>query len=133
MNFARGVAVWLGAPLLASLVCTSVWAVAGGMAVISSDPAAANWRVMIGVGEMTLLFTIPGSAILSGIFGLMNSRSTVYRQGFIIGFGIVGGGAAMLLLKFPAAIVLIGCIYGFVTACFWIGLHRITHRPRPVC
>jgi hypothetical protein len=119
MKMLRGIAVWLCAPLLASFLCTLSWSVilGGRMAM----------REAITVGIASLAFTLVGSAVLSGLFAGMGARPVRQRYILLVGLGGLIGGATMLLLEGWPTIVWAGAVYGLATACFWVGLHAVTH------
>lgn len=119
MNTVRGLAVWLGAPFLASFICTAVWGLAAGRS---------DWRPFFGVGVMSLIFTVGGSAFLSLLFRTMSARPVVGRYAVLIGFGALAGFATMGSLGASSPLIWAGLVYGVATACLWVGLHRALHR-----
>src|SRR5690348_110143 len=84
MNAVRGFAVWLGAPLLASFLCTTVWD-------LSASRSAADRPFFAAVGVMSLIFTVSGSALLSLLFRGMSARPVIVRYAILIGFGAGAG------------------------------------------
>ncbi|OIQ65153.1 hypothetical protein GALL_532900 [mine drainage metagenome] len=123
MTHIRGLAVWLGAPLFASLLCTVVWHIVSGGRFM-------DWRPWVAIGLMSLIFTFGGSTILALLFSAMTSRSIVYRYLFLVVFGVTAGGTWTLFLGVSPTGVEAGAIYGFVTACVWVALHRLIYRSR---
>ena len=135
MRHVRDLAIWLGAPLLASLLCTLGWTViAGGKMVwsITADGTMANLRVAVSMGMASVLFTIGGSTVLSLMFAGLSALPTVNRYFILVGFGAIAGGFLMLFLGAPPVGITAGAIYGVVTACFWVGLHSAVHRSRQI-
>jgi hypothetical protein len=125
MNYIRGVAVWIFAPLLASLLCTFAWWIAPSGAWAMGIPiGVSNWRIAAAYSLLTMPFTVAGSAFLSLLFAGMTARPVVHRYFILVGLGALIGGAILLILGLPASFIAAGAIYGVVTACFWVGLHR---------
>ena len=91
MNHIRGLAVWLGALLLASALCTTVWE-------LSAGGSMANWRAMAGIGLAALIFTIAGSTFLTLLFAGMGARPIVQRYFIPVLVGGTVGAAIMLVL-----------------------------------
>jgi hypothetical protein len=114
----RDIAVWLGAPMIASLFCTAVWSAASGSQM-------ADLQVAISLGLGALFFTVVGSAMASLLFAGMNSRPIRHRYLSLLMLGGPAGGATMLFLGSSLAGVTAGALYGLVTACVWVGLHAL--------
>lgn len=123
MNHIRGLAVLLGAPLLASALCTTVWE-------LSAGGSMANWRAIVGIGLAALIFTIAGSTFLTLLFAGMVTRPTVQRYFILVLVGATVGAAIMLVLGTSTIGTTAGTIYGAVTSCFWVGLHRMIYGSR---
>jgi len=118
MKWLRGIAVWLGAALMGSFLGTAFWKVAfrGPMS---------DLRVAVSIGLGSLFFTLIGSAIMSGLFAGMGSRSRRYRYTILVGAAGPVGAATMLFLNAPPAAVAGGAIYGVTTAIIWAGLQTV--------
>ncbi len=122
MDTVRGLTVWLGAPLLASLLCSAGWQLASG-------GHLAEWRPIVGLSLMALIFTIGGSTLLSLAFAAMEALAAITRYIALICLGAFAGGAIMIPFGTPGS-VLAGIIYGVATASFWAGLHRAVYGSR---
>lgn len=119
MDHVRGLAVPLGAAVLASLTCTTVWRLA--------DPGFLHAGEVAIVGWVTLLFTMAGSAALTLLFALTGPWPVALRYVLLLIFGPVTG--ALVFLGVPA-LAAIGAAYGAATSCFWVGLHWAIYRGR---
>ncbi|WP_428333404.1 hypothetical protein [Novosphingobium sp.] len=137
MGWIRNLVVWLGAALLASLICTYSWSqmfegwgTPRGRPNIVGTPLHAESAMWIGIGITSLLFTTIGSLVLSYLFWCLNNISYQARYFIIIGVGLTFGCMwmiAMGALQSPVAIGA-GAIYGLCTGCFWVGLHQAMRR-----
>lgn len=126
MSIVRNLAIWLGAPLVASAFCTLVWAVAFNRPVV--DP-----RFFLGVGLFSFIISMAGSACLSLLYRGMTARAVATRYAVLVAFGAVAGFLAMSLLgggQAPLIFTVAGPIYGTTTACCWVGLHSTFHNSR---
>lgn len=137
MGWIRNLVVWLGAAVLASLVCTyswsqmfNGWGIPRGRPNIVGAEFHGDPRMWFGIGMGSVVFTTIGSGFLSFVFLRLSNFSYSVRYFIIIGVGLFSGCVWMLAigaLQSPVAIAA-GAIYGLFTGCFWVGLHRATHR-----
>ena len=119
MDHVRGLTVWLGAAVLASLICTTIWRLA--------DPGFLHAGEVLLVGCVTLFFTTAGSAALTLLFALTGPRPVVSRYVILLIVGPVAG--AVVFLGIPA-LAAIGAAYGAATSGCWVSLHWAIHRGR---
>ena len=133
MRAVRGITVWLGAPVLASLLCTLAWYASTSFlhATIWYEPAnhliwdsRDNQLVFAAIGVTSLFFSIVGSAFLSILFETMSARTVSSRYIVLIVFGAVVGFGMIAILPGGGALALAGSLYGLATACLWVGLHQ---------
>jgi hypothetical protein len=94
LNVVRGLAVWLAAPLMASLLCTLAWSV-----LLGGEMATPRVAVSIGLGSF--FFTLIGSALISGLFAGMRARPIRHRYLIVVGLSGLIGSATMLILGGP--------------------------------
>ena len=135
MRYSGDVAVWLGAPLLASVLCTMGWAALAASKTVGSMAdvgTMANLRVSISMGIASLVFTTGGSTLMSLMFAGMAARPILHRYFVIIGLGPIVGSLLMAFTTASLIGITAGTIYGVVTALCWVGLHRAIHRSRQV-
>jgi hypothetical protein len=78
MSLLRGIAVWIGAALMASFLCTVLWSV-----VVPGQMT--DRRVAVSIGIASLFFTLIGSALISGLFAGMSARPTRHRRLILVG------------------------------------------------
>jgi hypothetical protein len=126
MDTVRGLIVWLGAAVVASFGCTTILHFAMG-----GDTSEAGFRAILGLGLVTLIFTIAGSAALTLAFAAVGQRglSLGMRYVVLIGLGAAAGGAVMLPFRTSDTVVA-GVVYGVATASVWVGLHRAIYGNR---
>jgi hypothetical protein len=124
MKALRAIAVWLGAPLLASVFCTTAWNFATGGQLFSGS------RILLAAYSISLLFAIAGSTLLSLAFASMRPLRIPGRYLALVAFGAVAGGAMMLPFGTHPNVTVPGVVYGTVTACIWVGLHRSVYGSR---
>ena len=117
----RGLIVWLGAPLVASFLCTLVIEIAGG------DLSAFALRFGLGLAVLSLVFTIPGSALLALIYSGLENASVrrAWRLFALAPCGFLAGGAAMTASGNWSTIAM-GAFFGTTTALAWVGLLMVT-------
>jgi hypothetical protein len=120
MDTIRGIALWLGPPLLASIGLTAVLHFATG-----GHLAQPGLRQAMALTAMSLVFTLPGSALLALIFAWTEERRVpLYgRYGLMIALGGVAGATLMMF----STAALLGCAYGAGTAVAWVGLHSLLY------
>ena len=123
MKYVRGLAVWLGAPVLASALCTTVWS-------WTASDAMSDRRIAVSLGLASLMFTIGGSTFLALLFAGMNALPIIHRYSILVGVGALAGGATMVVLGTTTVGIEVGAIYGVATGCLWVGLHRIVYGSR---
>jgi hypothetical protein len=123
MKYARGLAVWLVPPLLASFALTAIVQIATGGQLSGNGLRVVGWLAIT-----TLLFTVPGSALLSLAFAWAESRGLplLGRYVALIALGAIAGSLAMTFGTSTAVIA--GCLYGTATAVIWVALHRTLYR-----
>lgn len=120
MNSVRALTVWLGAPILASLLCTAVWQIASG-------GNLSEWRLVIAISVTAFVFALGGSTILSLAFVAMPTVPVTGRYIVLLTQGAVAGGIWMLLVGNSGAETTAGAVFGAVTAALWVGLHRAVY------
>ena len=133
MRAVRGIAVWLGAPVLANFLCTLAWYASTSFlhTTIWYEPAnhliwdsRDNQLLFAATGVTSLFFSIVGSAFLSILFKTMSARTVSSRYIVLIVFGAAVGFLMIAILPGGGPITIAGSIYGIATACLWVGLHQ---------
>ena len=120
MNVVRGLILWLGAAVIGSFGCTALWQIAGG-----GLPA---WGTVMGLGVVTLFWTITGSTLLLLVFSAMPTVPVWGRYLLLVPLGAVAGA---IMLSFGGwSSMMTGAAYGTATALAWVGLHRLTFGVR---
>jgi hypothetical protein len=119
----RGLTIWVGAALIGSVVGTV------GLQLISHGGwAGEDLRSLIGIGLLTLVFTVAGSALLFLAFWRLAKLRAVDGWSYAI-LVLFGGLAGAFMLSFLGASG-IGAAYGVVTALAWVALLRLTKFDR---
>jgi hypothetical protein len=126
MEALRGVSVWLGAAVLGSASCTLVWNLFGG------SWSGVGLRHVVGIAAATLMFTVPGSALLSLAFAWSGRRGLplTLRRALLVLLGALAGAGMMLPLGGLQSVTL-GGVYGAATAAAWVGLHMVLYGREP--
>ena len=124
----RGLTIVFGAPIIGSFLGTLALEFAS-----SGRFTADEFRFALGIGLITLLFTIPGSLLLTIIYrALANTTAgngAIYLAILLAGAGI--GAGCMALFGTEIAIAS-GGGYGFATALAWVALHALLDKkPNP--
>jgi hypothetical protein len=120
MEHVRGLTVWLGAPILASVLCTYGWSVALG-----GNPR--EWGTAIAFSPFTMIFTIGGSTVLAYLHDALWAARRIERNLVLIAVGLGLGGAFLAFVTSFWEFFRVGSSYGVVTAALWIALHRVVY------
>lgn len=120
MEHVRGLTVWLGAPILASVICTYGWGLALG-----GNPS--DWGAPIAFSPFTMIFTIGGSTVLAYLHDALWAARRIERNLVLITVGLGLGGAFLAFVTSSWEFFPVGSSYGAVTAFLWIALHRLVY------
>ncbi len=110
----RGLTIWLGAAIVGSFATTFGWFI------VIRQPLDA--QALVGFSDETLWFTVPGSALISIAFGILEWRGLRAPWRYIT-LVAIGAAAGAFILSFGGEdAVGLGAAYGLVTTLVWIGL-----------
>lgn len=114
--------MWLAPALLGSFGFTAV-------ALFAMDGQSNFAKLVLGLGAMSLIFTLGGSALLGLVFAWTWGRGLPLAGRYVVQI-MVGAltGGALLLPAGNVSTALIGVTYGFVTACAWVATHWALYR-----
>jgi hypothetical protein len=114
--------MWLAPALLASLGLAALV----GLSMGDQSNLAVH---VLGLGSMSLIFTLGGSALLGLVFAWTWGRGVPLAGRYVVQVlvGALAGGA-LLLPAGTASAALIGGTYGLVTACVWVLTHWMLYR-----
>ena len=95
----QGVSLWVGAALLGAFGCTFALNIASGGGLSVQD-----LQLVLGIGLLTLIFTLAGSGFLTLAFAWLGQRSLTpaIRYGFLVAMGALHG--VLLAGSFPRAL-----------------------------
>jgi hypothetical protein len=114
--------VWIGSALAGSSLGTLVQQILYHGAWSGSD-----MRSFVGFALITLFWTVPGSALLFLIFGVLRGRdlSLGWSLFLLVILGTIAGGLMLSLFGMRASNFAVGALYGLATAISWAALSSV--------
>jgi len=110
---ARGATLWLGAALMGGLGAAVILNILHGGGWTSFDLAG-----MLGLGIISLLWTVPASALVTLAFAWSgwSGTSAALRRALLVPLAAIAGAVFMSFFEFQ---LLFGFVYGAATALAW--------------
>jgi hypothetical protein len=111
--------VWIGSALGGSLlgaVLTQVF--------YQGAWSASDIRLLLALATMSLVWTVPGSALLSFFFVGLRGRGLAVGWSIVavVIFGTIAGGLILCLIRVATDMFLWGAFFGLTTAACWVAL-----------